>query len=276
MMMNIPELGNDKYTGKNVRWINKGDHYELIFTDNFVTPSSGRIGSGALPMPGSSSLTDIICDMKDADKHKEIHVFIGSFGGEVAALSMLLQQLLQFDHRVGINLGTACSCGWMLLFACQERYVSPYSQALYHDISTITFGKHSEIRNQNIFMDRWQQELNKVTDTEKVLTAKELELGKTSEVWFTGAELIERGAARDYSEYLVRKMPVPAVGIISDMQGNIYQRKGKEYIRLVPAGESPVSYMDILRKTNAAPAGNPSPLPDDGNDKNGSGKKKNH
>ena len=198
----VPASAFNKYDNRPIRWLDKGDHYELIFTDDFVTPSSGfwdgPIGGG------NSQLTDIILDMRAGDKTKEVHVFVGSFGGEVAALNMILQQLLTYEYRVGINLGTACSCGWMLLFACQERYVSPFSQAMYHDISHVAFGKHNEIQRSAEHCSKWQQQLLKATDAAKVLTDREIELGKTTEVWFTGAELIERGAAKDYSEYLTR------------------------------------------------------------------------
>lgn len=203
---------HDKYRGAAIRWLDETDHYELIFTDDFVTPSSnsqkyGKATGGIFSLGGNSILTDVILDMRKGNKQKEVHVFVGSFGGEVAALSMILQQLLCYEHRVGINLGTACSCGWMLLFACPERYVSPFSQTMYHDISNLAFGKHSELRSNAEFMSLWQKELLHVTDTQKVLTEKELELGRTSEVWLTGRQLIERNAAKDYSEYLNRQIP---------------------------------------------------------------------
>ena len=31
-------LDGDKYSKCAIRWIDKNDHYELIFTDDFVTP----------------------------------------------------------------------------------------------------------------------------------------------------------------------------------------------------------------------------------------------
>lgn len=33
----------DKYNDKTIRWIEKPDHYERIFTDEFITPSNGGI-----------------------------------------------------------------------------------------------------------------------------------------------------------------------------------------------------------------------------------------
>ena len=205
------------YDGATIRWHQYPDHYELIFTDDFIAPTSRggmmmeTAGYNAPPMrlPGCGNsdglLTDVIIDMKASDRSKPVYVYVSSYGGEVTALSMILQQLLTFPTRIGINLGTACSCGWMLLFACQERYVSPFSQAMYHDIALMTGGKHTELRHNADFMGKLQKELLKVTDTTKILTERELELGRTSEVWFTGRELIERGAAKDYMDFLAQQ-----------------------------------------------------------------------
>lgn len=263
----VSEIG--KYDGRAIRWIDKMDHYELIFTDNFVTPSSGgtlfmeqTAGNRSMqtlpPLPpltglGSALLTDILLDMRSGDKSKEVHVFVGSFGGEVAALNMILQQLLTYEYRVGINLGAACSCGWMLLFACQERYVSPFSQAMYHDMSSACFGKHSELQSSAEFMARWQKELLKSTDTVNVLTQKELDLGRTSEVWLTGRELIERGAAKDYTEYLNRRTPVPAHGAFL-VGGTLYQQDfdGKWYA-YKKAGGKGCTWPELLKKSNEKP-----------------------
>ena len=254
----LPDLDCDKYSRCAIRWIDKSDHYELVFTDDFVTPSSsGRksdIGGGLSSLFGNSLLTDIVIDMRDGDKEQEVHVFVGSFGGEVAALNMILQQLLTYKYRVGINLGTACSCGWMLLFACQERYVSPFSQAMYHDISSMCAGKHAEMQRSAEFMDRWQKELLKCTDTEKFLTARELELAQTSEVWFTGRELIERGAARDYTEYLTRSIPCPAYNAVSVGRDLYVRGFGGKWERFVKTDDAPLTYPELLEKSREADA----------------------
>ena len=247
---------SSKYARQAIRWEDKGDHYELIFTDDFVTPSSAglRQSNGLIAFnTGSALLTDIVMDMRNGNKHKEVHVFVGSFGGEVAALNMILQQLLTYDYRVGINLGTACSCGWMLLFACQERYVSPFSQAMYHDMSTICGGKHSELQRNAEYMARWQKELLKITDTVKVLTEKELELGRTTEVWFTGRELIERGAAKDYSEYLNRRIPMPGMSLMMGPDG-FYAPAPGGWKRFELKECETISYSELIQRLNSPQA----------------------
>ena len=37
----------NKYDNRPIRWLDKDNHYELIFTDDFVTPSSGSYKSGS-------------------------------------------------------------------------------------------------------------------------------------------------------------------------------------------------------------------------------------
>ena len=249
-------MEGSKYDNKAVRWLDQGDHYELIFTDDFITPSSSGAGRQGMPsfpgMFGNALLTDIILDMRNGVKEKEVHVFVGSFGGEVAALNMILQQLLTYEYRVGINLGTACSCGWMLLFACQERYVSPFSQAMYHDISTICGGKHSELQRNAEFLGRWQKELLKITDTAKVLTEKELELGRTTEVWLTGRELIDRGAAKDYAEYQKRQIPRPVTFFVQ-VWGDVYGRAEDGWVKAEKSKEKPLTYAELVAKANQPP-----------------------
>ena len=247
---------NSKYDFQAIRWLDKIDHYELIFTDDFVTPTSGSGRPGKMQLPffhGNSILTDVITDMREGKKSKEVHVFVGSFGGEVAALNMILQQLITYEHRVGINLGTACSCGWMLLFACQERYVSPFSQAMYHDISSYCGGKHAELQLSAEFMGRWQDELLKITDTANVLTKKELELGRTTEVWLTGKDLIDRGAAKDYSEYLKRQIPVPMCKCILTPYGQIFLKTADGWSFLEIKKHHKASYQDIVEAFNTSP-----------------------
>ncbi len=239
-----PDLSADKYKGQPIRFEDKGDHYELIFTDDFNVPTSGTMSMNGKPY---TILTDVVTDMRNANHDKELHIFVASYGGEVHALNMILQQVFQFKHRVAINMGMADSCGWMLTFACQERYGSPFCDYMYHEMSCGTFGKNVEIRNQNEFATNWWKELLSRTDTANVLTEEELKLGETSEVWFTGAELIRRKAIRDYSEYIGRKIPVKSeCWKVGDA---IYVKDGDEYT-MYKKDKKKLDYDGLLKEAN--------------------------
>ena len=237
----------DKYKDKAIRFIDKGTYYELIFCDDFVSPTSGNFSSDSKPY---TLLTDVIMDMKNANHSKEIHIFVASFGGQVEALAMILQQILEFRYRVGINLGMADSCGWMLLFACQERYASPFSEFLYHGMSSISFGKVHELRNVTNYYEKWFAEIMDRTDTKKVLTKEEIKLGETSEVWLTGAELIKRGAVKDYAEYVKRKVPTGTY--CCKIDDKIYfSENGNDFILYQKNPKvKPLTYTEIVAEFN--------------------------
>lgn len=249
----------DKYKGQPIRFEDKGDHYELIFTDEFNVPTSGTMMQGGKPY---TLLTDVVTDMRNANHEKELHVFIASYGGEVHALCMILQQVLEFKYRVAVNMGMADSCGWMLTFACQERYGSPFSDYMYHEMSGGAFGKTVEMKHQNDFAERWWRELFERTDTRSVLTEDELKLGETSEVWLTGAELIARGAIRDYAEYPKRNAVVKA----NDMYkagDRLFRKEADGYVEYVKAdGDHAYAWKDLVAIANDKGKNEKEPLKD--------------
>lgn len=235
---------DDKYKDKAIRFTDKGDYYELIFTDEFISPTSGSYGKEK----PYTLITDIIIDMKNANKEKELHIFIGSYGGQVTCLNMMFQQILEFKHRVGINLGMADSCGWMLYFTCHERYASSFSQFMYHEMSGLRYGKIKELEADVKFCKSWWDELFKNTYTSEVLTEEELKLGQTSEVWFTGAELIKRGCVKDYSEYSNRKK-LSKVDLAYQIDGKIYVKEGDKFVKYQKSSKNEeYTYLELLNK----------------------------
>lgn len=217
----------DKYANKAIRFVDKGAYYELIFTDDFNMPSSG---GGT--MPPDTLVTDIITDLRNANKDKELHIFVGSYGGYVSCLNMLLQQVKGFKYRVGVNLGTACSCGFMLLANCDELYTSPFSEFMYHCMWGVSVGKVTEIKNKNQFDAKWWKMLVENSFIKDILTPDELKLGETSEVWLSGQDLIDRGVAMDYEQYATRPIPtyIPNVFAIND---DLYRKEGDYYVKYV-------------------------------------------
>lgn len=239
------DLADIKYKSQPMRFEDKGDHYELIFTDEFNVPTSGNMMPGSKPY---TLITDIVTDMRNANHDKELHIFIASYGGAAHALNMIFQQVFEFKHRIAINMGMADSCGWMLTFACQERYGSPFCDYMYHEMSSGAWGKTVEMRNQNEFTAKWWKELFDRTDTRNVLTDEELKLGETSEVWLTGAELIRRGAIKDYSEYVKRQIPSKAECYV--IGNSVYMREGDEYVLYRKDGKKKLDYEGLLKEAN--------------------------
>lgn len=244
-----PMLDDDKYKGKAIRFVDKGDHYELIFTDDFNIPASDSPNS-----TGDIVVTDIITDLRAANKHKELHIFVGSFGGYVVCLNMILQEVFEFDYRVGINLGTACSCGFMLLASCNEIYTSPFSQWMYHEMSSLSYGKTQEIKNSNAYHSKWWEILSTVTNAKRFLTEEEIKLGETSEVWLTGQDIIDRKCAMPYNMYATRKALSATNDEFYVINGEVYRRCGDvfhKYTEDKPCkknNQNTYDYFDLIEK----------------------------
>lgn len=239
------QQNDDKYKDKFVRFLNKGDHYELIFTDKFDTPDSA--------LDPNTTLIDIVSDLKEADKSKELHIFVGSFGGMVHALNMIIQQITQFEHRVGINLGYACSCGFMLLAYCEELYTSPYATFLYHGMSSLNWGKTAELKNHVEFCEKWWNLLVEGSNCKRILTEEELLLGETSEVWLTGQDLIDRGVAGNYDLYVTRSTLQPDTCGFYVIGDEVYRKEGDVFTRYKKDASSKtkqLKYIDLVIKNH--------------------------
>ena len=242
---NIKTNNDDKYRDKALRFIDKDDHYELIFMDDFNIPTSGSF----YDEKPETLISDIILDLKEADKNKELHIFVGSLGGYVYCLNMILQQILQFKHKVGINTGYACSCGFMLLSYCEEIYTSPFSSFMYHEMGGLSFGKVTEMKNKVDYDRNWWKLLLEQSRVNTILTPEELKLGETSEVWLTGKDLIDRGVAIDYSFYLKRNVPSPSKDEFFVVGNDVYRKEGDMFRRYTKDNQSKrklLSYVEMV------------------------------
>lgn len=215
----LPMPQRDKYDGKPIKFMDRKDHYELIFTSDFTYPDQQN------PL-----YNDLLIDLKDADKSKEIHIWISSQGGCVTTLMLLSQLIEQFEYIVTIGTGEIDSCGFQFWSMGDQRYLYPKTFCMYHSMSSGTFGKTQEIKEYGNFIERYQQIFIQNMLSKNILTEEEIEKGKLTQVWLLGKDLIERGAAIDYSEYKNRQSMTKIEGFkmdeafyVKDVQGKYYQ-----------------------------------------------------
>lgn len=210
------------------------DHYELIYTGEFE--DVGR---------DSIAVTKLIQDLKDGDKDTELHIFINSIGGSVDNLSFVLQQVLEYRHRVTICCGSALSAGFILWACGHERYVSPYSELMYHTIYSGYEGKGVELSSYGNHVERLTAELMEAVDMKQLISGEDMERGKSTEVWYLGKDFIKSGKAKDYSEYANRRIPLVA---LVTMAGNrFFAKSGDKFVELVINADREYSYADIMR-----------------------------
>lgn len=215
----VPNPFKDKYQGKPIKFLNKQDHYELIWVSTFSFPDED-----------CTIYNDLLVDLKEADKSKEIHVWINSYGGSTSALVMLMQLLEQFEYIVTIGTGEIDSAGFDLWAIGDERYIHSKSICMYHTLSSFFDGKASELKKWGNFISRYSLEFEQMIKAKNILTQEELERGKLTEVYLLGKDLIDRGSAIDFTLYKKRQSMAKIQGFkmddsfyVKDVQGKYYE-----------------------------------------------------
>ena len=239
----LPGLDDD-YFNQPVIFRDCDDHYELIYTGEFEDVGKDSI-----------AVTKLIQDLKDGNKDTELHILINSIGGSVDNLSFVLQQVLQYRHRVTVCCGSALSAGFILWACGHERYVSPYSELMYHTIYSGYEGKGTELASYGAHVERLTDELMDAVDMQSLISEKDMQKGKSTEVWYLGKDFIDSGKAKDYSEYANRQIPVSALVTIAG--DRFFAKSGDKYLELVVGSDREYDYSEILEinKMGSSPDG---------------------
>lgn len=225
-IMNIEQIDInkfDKYRDKAIRFYKKNDHYDLIFGSDFEGIDQN-----------TPIYADLLLDLKDADKGKEIHVWIHSCGGDCSTLMLISQQLDEFEYVVTIGLGQIDSAGFLLWCKGDERYLAPTTFCMYHGLSTGNFGKANELKEFSVFIEKYQDIFEECV--KQILTEEQMKKGRYTELWFLGKELIERGKAIDYKFYKKRSTLTEIQAFV--IQGDAYvKNENNFYLQINSDGE---------------------------------------
>lgn len=227
----------DEYFNQPVRFKDCENHYELIYTGEFE--SVGR---------ESIEITRVMQDLKDGNKEMELHIFISSVGGSVENLSLLLQQVLQYQHRVTICCGSALSAGFILWACGHERYVSPYSELMYHTIYSGYEGKGVELSSYGNHVERLTDKIMEAVSMKNLISEEDMQRGKSTEVWYTGEDFISQGKAMDYNEYPKRTIPIPVVMMLAG--GRFFVKSDEKFVELIPNTDVEYEYQQLVSMSN--------------------------
>lgn len=210
---------SNKYDGKPIKFLDKKINYQLIFTSSFEHADQDK------PL-----YNDLLLDLKDADKSKQLHIWINSIGGSVSTL-MLLQSLIeQFEYVITIGTGEIDSAGFMLWCLGDERYLYSKTCCMYHSMSSGNVGKAQQLKEYGDYMERFQQIFENIVLEKQILTKEQVEKGRLTQIWLMGSDLIERNKAIDFSQYKLRQSMQKIQGFkmdnlfyVKDIQGKYYE-----------------------------------------------------
>lgn len=143
-----------------------------------------------------------------SDTYETVVVYINSEGGRIDMLNELVAVIRKFKVVVTVGSGVINSAAFMLWTIGDIRVVQDYSIFMAHRESYHMSGKtqqHVELANFN------QRIFSKMVDKffENVLTSDELEKIKHTEIFFSGEDLIERGCAIHWDDFVEGADRVP-------------------------------------------------------------------
>lgn len=125
-----------------------------------------------------------------------VNLFVNNGGGSVDAAFMIADAISRSEaHVVARISGTVASAATMIILACDELVVAPFTQWMSHNYSYGTQGSGSQVKEYVNFTDR---ELTAAVKTiyAGFLTDPEMKSISTDdkELWFGAAEVEERWA----------------------------------------------------------------------------------
>lgn len=136
---------------------------------------------------------------------KAMRIIFNSPGGSVFhgfALYDFLQELRRRGHHITtVSLGYAASMGGVLLQAGDKRVLGENSYMLIHEVSSIGWGKQSELEDEAAFTKRLCKRILKVLAKRSTLTDRQIETRwKRKDWWLDSSECLEYGFIDEVQE----------------------------------------------------------------------------
>jgi ATP-dependent Clp protease protease subunit len=81
------------------------------------------------------------------DEHKPIVIYIDSYGGYVDSLAKMLETMDEVPNpKITVCMGTAMSCGAILLSHGDIRFCGQHSRIMLHEVSSGAWGKTQDVK----------------------------------------------------------------------------------------------------------------------------------
>ena len=187
-------------------------------------------------------LDKIYAELESATTNDIIEINISSDGGLLSELNRLTNIINdKFYKRVTTKLNPyGYSAGAMLFLIGDTRVVYPNSKAMFHEASFGLSGKHSDLKSQTKFSEKYLNSFI-IDNLEAFFTNKELdELLSGKEMWLDSLDMCKRNIATHISIY---DKLIPSEEYVSNMKDN--KSRKKFYDDILKDGE--LSSIDELK-----------------------------
>jgi ATP-dependent protease ClpP protease subunit len=183
----------------------------LLLNSNFVNirrdEAMNRLSvhlRGNFPAPEEIS-TEIATLYALAEEYDSVIIFINSDGGQLKTLVELMSVFNLYKTKITVASGSVSSAGFILWGLGDIRVVQKYTSLMAHRESYSLYGKTDQQRD---YVDHLDNLYNSMYSDliGQLLTKEELEMAKRSEVFFTSNELIKRGVAMGWADFVERDL----------------------------------------------------------------------
>lgn len=143
------------------------------------------------------SVTRLIVDFANVDED-DVVLYITSPGGSVLAGLNLIQHInymQQRGHKVHCVTDFAASMAFAILQACDERYVTPGSVIMQHQMSVGLEGQLLNVKSRQRLLNSMEEDMTRSQAARLKMTTQEFTELITSDWWLYGQEAVDRNAA---------------------------------------------------------------------------------
>lgn len=142
-------------------------------------------------------LNEIFTELSNANEYDTLEVNISSWGGLAFELQRFLNTFQRYFYkRVTTILNpNGYSCGALIFLAGDKRVVFENSHAMFHEVSMGIFGKHSDVKVQAKFEEKYYDKFFRDC-MQYFFSEEELQrIFSGEEFWLDAIDLCERGIA---------------------------------------------------------------------------------
>lgn len=137
--------------------------------------------------------TDVFESIRMASPNDVIKIHINSPGGDLFTAIQFMRVLKETEAKVVTSVEGACMSAATLIFLAADQFeISEHSVFMFHNYSTVMYGKGGELFDGIMHDRKWSENLLK-TEYEGFLTEKEIETvldGK--DIWLDADDAVER------------------------------------------------------------------------------------
>jgi len=163
----------------------------LFFTTQVDQSTISKLTEDIIAINESDEYLKKLYEIHDiAYEPKPIKIFIDSYGGQVYSCFGLLSIMGRSKTPIHtIVTGCAMSCGFLMLISGHRRFAHKLSTPLYHQVSSVAWGKLKDMEEDVVETKRLQDKIEEITLEKTNITPKKLKkVYAEKRDWYMSAE----------------------------------------------------------------------------------------